>query len=135
MAPLPFLSDDWIEAARAIHAELGDEAPVPSATLRMNLVVTAVPFGSGTVDAHVDTTAGALDIETGHLDEPDLTVTLDYDTAKRILVDQEPQAGMQAFLTGRISVDGDLTRLIVLLGQPPDEHAAEVATRMRDITA
>lgn len=130
----PFLSDQWIEAARAIH---GDARPrsAPPAAVRMNLVVREVPFGTGTLDAHVDTTAGSFDVELGHLAEPDVTVTLDYDTAKGVLVDQDPKAGMQAFLGGRISVDGDVTRLLVLLGQPPDDGAADVAARIRAITA
>lgn len=130
----PFLSDEWIDAARAIHADVRDRS-APPAALRMNLVVREVPFGAGTLDAHVDTSSGVLDVELGHLPEPDVTVTLDYATAKGVLVDHDPRAGMQAFMGGRISVEGDVSRLLVLLGQPPDDGAADAAAKIRAITA
>ena len=53
-------------------------------------------------------------METGHLESPDLTITIGYDTAKAILVDGDAQAAMQAFLGGKIKVDGDITKMIAL---------------------
>jgi len=129
-----FLSPDWTEAAHRIRAEYAHRETPPSVTLRMNLVVSDVPFGDGTVDAHVDTSAGRLEIDTGHVDEPDLTIALDYDTAKAILIDQNPQAGMQAFMAGRIRVDGDMSKLLLFQGMTIDPVHAEIAARMREIT-
>jgi hypothetical protein len=137
VATHPFLSPDWIDEARRIHEEYrGRTAPMP-AEVRVNMIVTDVPFGSGTLDAHVDTASGELEIDTGHLDTADMTLTLDYDTARAILVEQNPQAGMQAFMGGRIKVQGDMTKLMVLQGQigAPDPVALEVAGRVRDITS
>ncbi|MGC8463984.1 MAG: SCP2 sterol-binding domain-containing protein [Acidimicrobiales bacterium] len=134
MATYPFLSDEWLEAARAIRAEYdGKGASVPH-DVRMNLVITAVPFGDGSVSAHLDTTGGELEIETGHLDQADLTVTLEYDVAKAILVEGNPQAGMQAFMSGRIKVDGDIAKLMAMQGGAPDPLAAEIAGRIKGIT-
>lgn len=103
----------------------------------MNLVVTEVPFGSGSMDAHVDTLSGELEIDLGHLRDADIALTLGYDTAKAILVEQDGQAAMQAFLGGRIKVEGDMTKLLVLQGQlaTPDPVAVEVAEKIRAITA
>lgn len=132
----PFLSDEWITEARQIHEEYrGRTAPVPHA-IRMNLVVTSVPFGRGTLDAHVDTGSGELDIDLGHLPEVDLTLTLAYDTAKDILVEQDAQAAMSAFMGGRIKLDGDMAKLLILQGQlgTPDPLAVEAAARIRAIT-
>jgi hypothetical protein len=137
VATHPFLSPEWIDEARRIHDEYrGKTAPVP-AEVRVNLVVTDVPFGSGSLDAHVDTTSGELEIDTGHLDATDLTLTLDYQTARAILVEQNPQVAMSAFMGGRIKVQGDMTKLIVLQGQmgAADPVALEVAGRIRDITS
>lgn len=131
----PFLSDEWIDEARALRAEFhGRSAPIPH-LVRMNLVVTEVPFGSGTVDAHLDTASGELDLETGHIDQPDLTVTVDYTTARAILVDGNPQAGMQAFMTGKVQVQGDMAKLLALQTVPPDPSAQELALRLREMTA
>ncbi len=79
-----FLSEEWIEAARAIHAEQAAGAEPPSVSVRMNLVVEGVPFGGGQLDAHVDTSSGIVDVELGHLDAPDVKVNLDYETAKAV---------------------------------------------------
>jgi hypothetical protein len=140
----PFLSDEWIEAARTLRTEVtasagADGITVPDAVadVRINLVVEEVPFGDGVIHAHFDTSRGGLDVETGPLDNPQATVTLDYDTARAILVDQEQQVLMQSFLGGRISIDGDVTRLLVLAGtQPPPSSvdADELAARVRAIT-
>jgi hypothetical protein len=134
----PFLSDEWIAAARAIHAEYRDSpAGTIDYALRMNLVVRDVPFGEGTLDAHADTSTGELILELGHLDPVDVTLTLDYETARTMLVEQDQQAAMQAFFSGRIAIDGDLARVIVLQAQlaAPDPVADEIAVRIRAITA
>jgi putative sterol carrier protein len=132
--PYPFLSDEWIDEAHAIRAEFLDKSTAINHPVRMNLVVTEIPFGDGNLEAHMDTTAGELDIDKGHVDDADLKVTLDYHTAKAILVDRNPQAGMQAFMAGKIRVEGDMAKLMAIQTAPPDEHAEEMAQRLRAIT-
>ena len=102
--------------------------------MRMNLVITEVPFGAGAIDAHMDSSDGRIKLETGHIDPVDLTVTLDYATAKAILVEGNPQVGMQAFMAGRVKVEGDMAKLMMLQGAAPDESAQEVAKRLREMT-
>jgi putative sterol carrier protein len=131
--PYPFLSDEWIDEARRIRAEYRGQAEPTAFPVRMNLVVTELPFGDGTLDAHLDTSAGELEIDKGHLDEADLLVTVDYDTAKAILVDGNAGAGMQAFMAGKVRVEGDMTKLMALQSGPID-NAQEMAARLRAIT-
>ncbi len=135
--PYPFLSEDWIAAGRRIREEhAGGGIPVPS-VVRMNQIITGVPFGAGTVNAHLDTSSGELVMELGHLDNPDVTVTLEYDTARAIFVDGTAQAGMQAFMQGKIKVEGDLAKLVAALQQvnPEAFQASEVQRRIKEITA
>ena len=134
--PYPFLSDDWLDEARKIRAEYEGKDTSIAHAVRMNLVVTSVPFGATDLDAHVDTSGGELVLDTGHLAGPDLTVTIDYETAKAILVEGNPQAGLQALMAGRIRVEGDMTKLMALQTAPPgaDSSAAEMATRLKEIT-
>ncbi|MGH9082291.1 MAG: SCP2 sterol-binding domain-containing protein [Acidimicrobiales bacterium] len=132
--PHPFLSDEWIAEAHAIRAEYrGRAQPIPHA-VRMNLVVTEMPSETGDLAAHLDTTTGELDLDKGHLDQADLEVTVDYDTARAILVDGNGQAGMQAYMMGKIRVMGDLTKLMALQTLPPDGASREMAERLRAIT-
>ena len=130
----PFLSDEWIEEANVIRAQYRDRIPPIPHTVRMNLVVTEMPFGDGSLDAYVDTSSGELEIEKGHLDESDLKVTVDYGTAKAILVDGNAQAGMQAFMAGKVRIEGDMTKLMVIQSAPQDGSAQELAERLREIT-
>lgn len=138
MAKYAFLSDEWVEEARRIRAEYSGRTPAPPVAVRMNQVVKGVPFGSGVLEAHLDTTAGDLDLETGHLESPDLTITVDYDTARAILVDGDAQAAMQAFMAGRIKVDGDITKLLTLQSSgvvgSVDPTSIELARRIQEIT-
>jgi hypothetical protein len=135
--PYPFLSDEWLVEARRIRAEYeGKSMSFPHA-VRMNLVVTDVPFGDVHIDAHMDTSSGELILDVGHLETPDLKVTVDYDTAKAILIDGNPQAGMQAFMAGKIRVEGDMAKLLALQAAPvgAESSAADMATRLREITS
>jgi hypothetical protein len=135
MTTYPFLSPEWTAAARVLHAEYaGTVATPPGVAVRMNLVVTEVPFADETILAHLDTISGQPEIDLGHLDGPDCTITVDYETAKAILVDQDSQAAMQAFLSGRIKVDGDLSRLMALQGSIVDPSAGGIASKIREIT-
>jgi putative sterol carrier protein len=133
MATYQFLSDEWLDEARSIRSEFDGKGAIAQA-IRMNLVIDAVPFGDGTVDAHVDTSTGELVLDTGHIDPVDLKVSLDYDVAKAILVEGNPQAGMQAFMSGKIKVEGDIAKLMALQSMPPDPVAAEIASRIQAMT-
>lgn len=133
-----FLSDEWLTAAREIRVEFHDKTPQIPVQVRMNQIIQDVPFGDGVIRAHVDTSSGDLEMEIGHLEAPDLTVTLSYDTAKAILVDGDAQAAMQAFLGGRIKVDGDITKMLALqtatAGGVADPATVEMAKRLQEIT-
>jgi len=135
VAQYPFLSDEWLEAAKKIREEHPSAAAAPAHAVRMNQIITEVPFGEGTIEAHVDTSGGEMDMDTGHLENPDLTVTLDYATAKAILVDGNPQAGMQAFMAGKIKVQGDMTKMMAMQSGAPDPAQAEIAAKIKEITA
>lgn len=162
---LEFLSEEWVKAVRAIRDEYEHQAPdVALPALRINLAITgapehlgeAQPDGTGTVHAHADTSGRSLVLDLGALDDPDLTVTVDHDTAYALLVEQRPNAVLGAFLMGRIKISGDvaalteehgidLAALPALLGTlgvtgsstlaDLDPVAAEIGERIRDITA
>ena len=137
MAKYPFLSEEWIAEVRRLGDEAradGGGAKIPH-QVKMNQVITDVPFGDGTVNAHMDTSSGSMEMDTGHLDSADVTVTIDYETAKAIFVDGNPQAGMQAFMAGKIKVQGDMTKLMAMQQTSPDPKAQELAEKIKEITA
>jgi putative sterol carrier protein len=134
LAQYAFLSEEWVAEAKSIREEYRGKSSVVPPVLRMNQIITDVPGQDDPVEAHLDTSGGEAEMDFGHLDEADLTVTLDFDTAKAIMVEQDPQVGMQAFMSGKIKVQGDMTKMMALQAQPPDEIATEIAERVKAIT-
>jgi hypothetical protein len=131
-----FLSDEWVEAVVALQDEYFGRAQPPATPLRLNGTVRDAPFRSGDVAMSLDTSTGLGVVTTGHLEDASVTLTTDYETAKKLFVDGDPQAVMQAFMAGRILVQGDLATLIAAMTEAtaPDEVRREIAERIRAIT-
>jgi putative sterol carrier protein len=133
--PHPFLSDEWMTAAKEIRERYAGQTGKVTQSLKINQVVTGVPFGEGTVESYLDTSSGDVVMELGRLEDPDVTVTTDYATAKAIFVDQDPAAGMQAFMTGKIQVQGDMMKLMAMqTAMPSDEASRQIADEIKTIT-
>lgn len=133
--PFPFLSEEWMDAAKAIREKYADQAATITISVRMNQVITDSPFGNGDIKLYLDTSSGSLVMESGELDAPDLTLTTDYDTAKKIFVDQDQAAGMQAFMAGKVKVQGDMMKMMALqTSMPQDDVAKTIAGEIKAVT-
>ncbi len=133
------MSQEWIQAALTLRDEYADQLPDPPVPVRMNLVVTGVPHGDEPqVAASIDTGVSGLLPRLGHLEGPELTVTLEYDVARSLLVEGDVEAVGQAFFAGRIRVDGDVSRIFLLQTLEPSEDqqrlAEEVTSRLIELT-
>lgn len=82
----------------------------------------------------MDTTSGQLELDMDHIDPADLKVTLDYEIAKAILIEGNPQAGMQAFMSGKIRVEGDIAKLMAMQTSGTDPATEQVAARIKAMT-
>jgi SCP-2 sterol transfer family len=134
--PHPFLSEEWMAEAKAIRERHSGQTDKVNGSFKINQIVTGVPFGDGTVESYLDTSSGYVVMELGRLDDPDATVTTDYTTAKLLFVDQDQAAGMQAFMTGKITVQGDMMKLMTLqAAMPNDEVSKQIAEEIKAITA
>ena len=131
-----FLSDDWMDAAKAIREKYADQATKVNTPVKMNQVITDVPFGEGTIKAFLDTSSGDVVMDLGELDAADLTVTTDWETARKVFVDQDQAASMQAFMAGKIKVQGDMMKMMAMqTSMPSDEIAKQIASEIKAITA
>ncbi|MCB0993051.1 MAG: SCP2 sterol-binding domain-containing protein [Acidimicrobiales bacterium] len=132
-----FLTDEWIDAVLALQDEYKDRIDPPSDSIVMNQTVNDVPFGDGVLELCVDTRSGLAEVLRGHSDEADVTITTDYATAKTLFLAQDPQEIMQAFMSGRIAIQGDMAKLMIAQANAaaPDEIHLEVARRLRSLTA
>ncbi len=139
MTTHPFLSPEWITQAREIHAEYRGRVEQPAESLRLNVTVTQAPFTNDVVLGHIDTTSGSIVPDEGHLDDPDVSVTVPYALARQLLVNPQPENVMIAFMSGEIEVQGDITLMMSLqdIDASPEQQAlaAEVVTRLTTITS
>ncbi len=131
-----FLSDEWLAAAKAVREQYADQATKVTTIVRMNQIITDVPFGDGTLNVFLDTSSGDVVMDLGVLDAPDLTVTTDYETARQVFVEQNQSAGMQAFIAGKIKVQGDMMKMMALqTAMPHDEIAIRIAREIKELTS
>jgi len=131
----PFLSDEWMAAAKDIREKYAGQTSKVTQSLRINQIVTGAPFGDGTVESYLDTSSGDVVMDLGRLDDADVTVTTDYATARAIFVDQDAAAGMQAFMTGKVQVQGDMMKLMAMqTAMPTDEASRQIADEIKAIT-
>ena len=131
-----FLSEEWMAAAREIREKYKDEALMITLSIKINQVVTDVPFGEGTIKAFLDTSSGDVVMDLGELDAADLTVTTDWETARKVFVDQDQAASMQAFMAGKIKVQGDMMKMMAMqTSMPQDEITKQIAAEIKAITS
>ncbi len=132
----PFLSEEWMTAAKAIREKYAEHVPAVTAVIRINQVVTDVPFGDGEVRSYLDTSTGSMAMELGELDDADATITTDYTTAKALFVDQDQAATMQAFMSGKIKVQGDMMKIMSMqTAIPSNEVTDKISDEIKSITA
>jgi hypothetical protein len=124
-----FLSDEWFAKVQELTAEAG-EIDIPSGLkdLTLNLTVT-MPEGG---EKKVNMSGGQFGRD--HKAGAPVTVILPADIAKKIFVDADQQAGMQAFMSGQMRVEGDVTKLMVLQTVQPSDDLKDLMADIRDIT-
>jgi putative sterol carrier protein len=105
----PFLSDPWFDAAEKLITEHDTGAP-PGAAVLLNL---EVEDGSSKILFHMGSREGKTLFGKGHDESADVTLSTDMETAKSVFIDGNPQAGMQAFMSGKVRVQGDMTKLMM----------------------
>ncbi len=124
-----FLSDDWFDQAEKIRAEVNPAVPDLIKDLVINLVVKDGP--NGDIEAKLE--AGRF--VKGLAEDAPTKLTVPYDVAKQMFIDQDQQASMQALMSGQIQVEGDMTKLMAMQATgPPDDDALQVQARIKDMT-
>ena len=98
-----FLSEEWFAAVEALGPPPASSGPDIGA---VNLVVTR----SDGSDIELHLADGAM--SRGLAEGAPTTVTTEYDVAKALFVDADQQAAMQAFMAGKVKVQGDMAKLL-----------------------
>ncbi len=107
---MKFLTKEWLDAlAAALQAHEGFKSATASTELTLQFEIPDAP--EGTEHTYLITlSGGSVQASAGPGASPDVTITNNYETA-RAIAKNELNTQM-AFMTGKIKVAGNLTKLI-----------------------
>lgn len=125
-----FLSADWFDQVARLREKAGDlDLPQTIKDIKLNIEVTDGP--EGTVLAHVESGAFA----SGAIGGASAKLTLGYAVASKLFIERDQQAGMQAFMSGQIQVEGDMGTLMSMQSAGgPSEAQKKLEVEIREIT-
>jgi putative sterol carrier protein len=113
-----FLSEEWTEE---VKKALQGNDQIKSAAGSMSAKIQQVITGSdGETRYWFTMDGGQVDLGMGDVDNPDATITQDYETAAAL--SKGELTGTAAYMSGKLRVSGDLMKLMQLqgvLGQLP----------------
>ena len=122
-----FLSDDWFTEAKKLRDEAGDIGGDPD--LQINVVVTGGPEG----DKEVHLAGGAFG--QGLVDGAPTKLTVPFEVAKGTFIEGNQQAAMQAFMSGQLKIEGDMTKIMMMQNSAPSPAQLELQEKLRGITS
>ena len=124
-----FLSDSWFDEAERIRAEVNPAVPDAVKDLVINLVVKNGPDGD--IEARME--SGRF--TKGLADSAPTKLTVPFDIAKKMFIENDQNASMQAFMSGQIQVEGDMAKLMSMqAGGPPSDDAVKVQQSIAKMT-
>ena len=107
---MKFLSPEWAQAMKeALNADVAFRAGIRGATATLQQVVTTA---DGEARYWIRIAEGAVDMDLGNAEAPDVTVTQGYDVA--VGMARREVSPVSAFMTGKLRVDGNLMLLLGL---------------------
>ena len=124
-----FLSDEWFTKVDELIAAAGDlKIPEPMRVAKVNITVKGA---NGETKVHMKDGL----FKKGH--EPSFTTSLSVpeDIARKIFVHGDAAAGVQAFLEGVITVEGDLAQVVAMQTVDPSAEQMKLARQIETVTA
>lgn len=124
-----FLTDDWFANVETLTSQAGDlNLPPALANLALNLVVTGA---EGTTELALDSGK----IVKGSSANAKTTLNLDADTLRKVFLEFDMAAAMQAFMTGKIKVQGDMSQLMALQTAKPSQEQKDLFKKVLEQTS
>lgn len=136
MATHRFMSTGWINEIDKIRKGLGDvSVPDSAKSISLNFTVT---FADG---GQEKATVSGGELKSGHNPSAKTTLTLPADVAKKLFIERDQSAAMQAFMSGQIKVEGDMSQLMQMQsggGAMPGmggANAEAIGAKIKEMTA
>ena len=111
---MQFLSTEWFSKVAQLREAAGPiELPPQIAESVINVTLTDRDEGN-----KIHIAGGEFVAE--HADNAGVTLGITADLARKLFLEMDSQAGMQAFFAGEIKVEGDVSKLMALQSYQPD---------------
>jgi hypothetical protein len=123
-----FLSSEWFAEVDKLIVAAGD-LHIPAAMRAAEINVTVTSAGG---DRLVSVKDGAL--HEGHRPGAATSLRLDEALARKVFVEADTAAGIQAFLVGELAAEGDLKQLVAMQMEEPSAQQKALAKRIAAIT-
>lgn len=113
-----FLTQAWFDKVNELTTQAGDlNLPPNIKSLSINLHVNDAPEGQA------DASFYDGNIHQGLKEGASTTLSLDTDTLRAVFLERDMNKAMEAFMTGKIKVDGDMGQLMAIqTAQPSAEQ-------------
>ena len=111
--PVQFLSDEWVEELKErLNSSESFRKNAGGAKATLQQVITGGPEGERRY--WIKIADGEIDMGPGDVEQPDATITQDYDTASAMA--RSEVSPVSAFMTGKLQVNGSMMLLMQLQG-------------------
>jgi putative sterol carrier protein len=124
---IKYLSDEWFVKVEELAKEVNLEIPPALADMKINMTITS---DSGNIDMAMN----GGKIQKGHTADAKTKITVPYDLAKKMFVDEDRQAGMQAFMSGKMKIEGDMSKMMAMQGIQPTASQKLLQAKIKEIT-
>ncbi|HAO60327.1 MAG TPA: SCP-2 sterol transfer family protein [Psychrobacter sp.] len=123
-----FLTDEWFSEVDRLTAEAGDlNLPPALANTKINLKITNT--ANGDVNAALEN--GVL--KKGETDAT-TTINIDQETLKAIALKGDMNEAMNAFMSGKIRIDGDMGQVMALQTAKPSVEQKDLFKKIYAMT-
>jgi hypothetical protein len=124
-----FLSDSWFDEVERLR----DAADIPVPDVIKDLVINVEIDGGpdGQVTAHMK--AGRF--EKGLAEGAPTKLKIPFDIARKMVLEGDQNAATQAFMSGQIQVEGDMSKIMAMgAAGPPGEAQKALEAQIRAMT-
>lgn len=106
-----FLTEEWLsELTEAVNAHDGFKSSIENTELKLQFEVPDAPEGTEG-RYYMEVADGSAEAGAGDIDDPDATISNDYETASAI--SKGDLNTQMAFMTGKLKVSGNMAKLMM----------------------
>ena len=127
---MKFLTDAWFAKVLELREAKGElDLPPQIANTVINVTITDPEPGVAS-DLHIK----GGDFIAGHHPSPVVTLSLPTAILRDVFLEMNAQAGMQAFFSGQIQIEGDVAKMMELQGYEPNAKQQQLIQEIRAVT-